>query len=100
MSISAFTPTGPTVLVGTSAVQVTPTGAGNVTYRVRNINALLEYLTWGATSSITSQGAPSSGTPSAATIGMNTGGVEYFTLPAGSYFIASAAASFEITPGI
>lgn len=108
MNNGAFTPFGATVLVGTSEVQVSsgPQGTGPTSYRVRNLLSTPQYFAWappaplgGAAPSITVT-APSAGTPSQATIGMNGNGIEVFGgLPANAFFKANAAACFEITPG-
>lgn len=96
---SAFSPGGPTVLVGATAVQIPLAGSINnvQSYRVRCLVAA--YLTWGP-STVTAAGAPTAGVPSANTIGMAAGAVEKLSLPDGNtWFIASAAAAFEVTPG-
>jgi hypothetical protein len=98
--ISAFNPQGSTVLVGTSAVQVpgaSSPGGSSGGFRVRCL--ISGYLTWGQTSGVTAAGAPSGGSPVAATVGMSAGATETFKLPPQSYFISNVAASFEITPG-
>ncbi len=97
---TTFKPLGPTTLVGVTAVApMTKDAAGGVTtFRLRCLATA--YLTWGPSSSITAAGAPSAGTPSSNTIGMTTGGnAAYIEVPAGSFFISSVAASFEVTPG-
>lgn len=107
MNNGAFSPSGPTVLVGTTEVQVS--GKDNnypTAYRVRNLLTTTQYFSWapmpaitGSTPSITVT-VPSAGVPSANTIGMGGGGVEVFgTLPPNAYFKANAAGAFEITPG-
>lgn len=99
MSIdTTFHPITQTVLVGAAAVQVaTDTQLDANTFRVRCLVAA--YLTWGNNSSITAKGAPAAGVPVMNTIGMAAGGVMYVEVPANSFFIASAAAAFEITGG-
>lgn len=107
MNNGPFTPFGPTVLVGTSEVQVPSTRNTSPTaYRVRNLSASAQYFSWapaaplgGAAPSITVT-VPSAGVPSANTIGMLPASVEVFGgLPPNAYFKANAAAAFEITPG-
>jgi hypothetical protein len=93
---STFMPSGPTVLVGASAVQANATSGSAVNYRVRCL--VSAYLTWGG-AGISAAGAPSAGSPVTNTIGMTAGGIETFTFPANSSFISSVAASFEVTPG-
>jgi len=103
-----FTPFGPTVLVGTSEVQVSSTtrNTGPTSYRVRNLLSTAQYFSWapaaplGAAAPSITVTAPTAGVPSANTIGMNGNGVEVFGgLPPNAYFKANAAAAFEITPG-
>lgn len=107
MNNGAFVPFGPTVLVGTSEVQVTSTrNTRPSSYRVRNLLSTPQYLSWapapplgGAAPSITVT-APSAGVPSPNTLGLNGNGVEVFGgLPSNAFFKANAAACFEITPG-
>ena len=103
---SAFSPFGSTVLVGTTAVQVSTSNNTDPTnYRVKNMLSTTQYFTFkapqpnNATQTITVT-APIAGTPSAQTIGMLPYSVEIFGgLPANSWFKADAAAAFEITPG-
>ena len=102
---SAFSPFGPTYLVGTSAVQVKsnnnmyPTG-----YRFVNLTSSLVRISWqpqepndaAVTPVVT---APSAGVPSANTLAIPANGVAVFAgIPPNAWFIASAA-SVEITPG-
>lgn len=107
MNNGAFSPSGPTVLVGTSEVQVSgKDNAYPTTYRVRNLLTTTQYLSWapaaplgGSAPSITVT-VPTAGNPSTNTIGMGGGGVEVFgTLPPNCYFKANAAGAFEVTPG-
>lgn len=100
MSIdTTFHPITQTVLVGAAAVQVaTDTQLDANTFRV--VCKVAAYLTWGNSSAITAKGAPIAGTPVFNTLGMPTvGSVMYIEVPANSFFIASAAAAFEITGG-
>lgn len=95
----AFSPSGPTLLVGSTPLEIAPANAGtNLGYRVRNLSASVQYFTHGANGSITSAGAPSANTPSANTIGMLPNSVETFAnlLP---WMVASTATGFEVTPG-
>jgi hypothetical protein len=102
---SAFTPFGPTYLVGTSAVQVKtsnnfyPSG-----YRIVNLTSSIIRISWQpqepndatVTPVVT---APSAGVPSANTLAIPANAVGVFAgIPPNAWFIASAA-SVEITPG-
>jgi hypothetical protein len=102
---SAFSPFGPTYLVGTSAVQVKssnnfyPTG-----YRIINLTSSLIRVSWQpqepndatVTPVVT---APSAGVPSANTLAIPANDVGVFAgIPPNAWFIASAS-SVEITPG-
>lgn len=102
---SAFSPFGPTYLVGVSAVQVKssnnfyPTG-----YRIVNLTSSLVRVSYQpqepndatVTPVVT---APSAGVPSANTLAIPANGVAVFSgIPPNAWFIASAA-SVEITPG-
>jgi len=103
---SAFSPFGSTVLVGTTAVQVSISNNDQPTsYRVKNMLGTTQYFSWkapqpgDATQTITVT-APVAGTPSAATIGMLPYSVEVFGgLPGNAWFKADAVGAFEITPG-
>lgn len=100
MSIdTTFHPITQTVLVGVAAVQVAiDTQLDANTFRVKCLAAA--YLTWGNSSAVTAKGAPAAGVPVMNTLGMATiGSVMYIEVPANSFFISSAAASFEITGG-
>lgn len=99
---TTFKPLGPTTLIGATAVRLVDAPgnpAGISTVRVKCLVA--GYFTWGS-ASVASAGAPTAGAPSANTIGMAVvGSVERFEIPAASvFFIASAPAAFEMTPGI
>ena len=104
---SAFSPMGPTVLVGTSSVQVkTTNNEGNTSYRVRNLLATQQYFSWAAplpsdaAVTVPAIVTPVAGTPSPKTIGMFPYSVETFSgLPANAWFLANAAGAFEVTPG-
>jgi hypothetical protein len=97
-----FQPTGPTILVDNTAREIGVRadalgGAGN-NYRIVNLSASVQYFTHGASSSVSSVGAPTGGTPSANTIGMAGNGIEVFSglLP---FMIASSSTGFLVTPG-
>ena len=104
---SSFSPFGPTVLVGTSSVQVKTTNNDNPTsYRIRNLSTSAQYFRWAAPKpgdvavTVPAAAAPSAGVVAPNTIGMLPNSVETFSgLPANAWFIASAAGAFEITPG-
>lgn len=101
---SAFTPSGPTVLVGTSEVAVPSAyNVGPTSYRIRNITASAAYISWltpntSGTAAIT-VAAPTNGVPSANTISIAAGICEKLSLPQNAVFKASASAAFEVTPG-
>jgi hypothetical protein len=98
---TTFHPITQTVLVGATAVQVaTDTQLDNTTFRVRCLSATSAYLTWGNKSTIVANAAPAAGVPVFNTLGMiGIGSVMYIEVPSNSFFIASAAAAFEITGG-
>lgn len=98
---TTFHPITQTVLVGATAVQVAiDTQQDNTTFRVRCLSATSVYLTWGNSSTITAKGAPAANVPVMNTVGMMiAGSVMYIEVPANTFFIASAAAAFEITGG-
>lgn len=107
MSVDAvFQPKGPTVQVGTSAVQVVPPGtgpAGMVSFRIAN-NILstpaATRIGWGDTAAKASAAAPTgTGANSANSINIAAGAVITLELPATIWLIASTAASLEVTPG-
>jgi hypothetical protein len=104
MSIdTTFAPRGPTVLVGAAAIQVV-NAAGNVasgitSFRVHNVNAAKQQLGWGTTSTNAVATAAAAGAPQNV-ITIEIGGTIYLELPYNTFFIASAAASFEVTPGM
>jgi hypothetical protein len=97
---TTFHPITQTIQVGAAAVQVaTDTQLDAQTFRVRCLSATSVYLTWGNSSTITAKGAPGA-SPVFNTLGMiGVGAVMYIEVPANSFFIASAAAAFEITGG-
>jgi hypothetical protein len=100
-----FHPTGPTVLVGTTAVLVATSDGGMPTsYRVNNILSTRQYLSWvpqattSAPPAITVL-APSANIPSANTMGFAGLSVETVVLPPNCWVKADALAAFEITAG-
>lgn len=103
---SPFTPFGPTYLVGTSSVQVSAKNNDNPTsYRVRNTSASVQYLSWvpaapgNATPTITVT-APTTGNPSASTLGFLPSSVEVIGgIPPNAWFKADAVGAFEVTAG-
>jgi hypothetical protein len=97
---TVFKPLGPSVLVGTTAVQIVTSAnpAGVSTFRVRNTQAVVAYFAYGS-ASVAAPVAPTAGGPAYNTIGMLPGSIETFELPAASYFIAAAVGGFEMVPG-
>jgi len=93
-----FVPTGQLILVNGSATQVGNFGLPGSCWRVRNLSGSAQYFTWGQTSSVSSNGAPSAGSPSFNTIGMVGNSVEVFS-GIGPYMIASSATGFEVQQG-
>lgn len=105
MQNNAFTPFGPTYLVGLSPVQVLATnGLCPTAYRIRNTSGSANVFSWypalasGQTPAGISATAPTAGVPSPNTITMLGTSVEVFQIPGNAWFVASAA-SLEITPG-
>ena len=102
---STLTPKGPTVLVGTTVVQVNAANPNeySVSYRVRCL--VTAYLAWSTNNDVTpgapviTATAPSAGTSQPNTLGMTAGAVETFTLPPNAWFVSSVAAAFEVSPG-
>jgi len=102
---SAFSPFGPTYLVGTSAVQIKsnnnvyPSG-----YRIVNLTSSLVRVGWLPQEPSDASVTPVATTPTAAgianvlSIPANAVGV-FSGIPPNAWFIASAATSVEITPG-
>ena len=94
-----FAPTGPTTTVTNTAVQVVTGQQAGQVYRIRNLSASAQYITWGPTSSVVSA-TPSGGSPAGNTLGIIASGVEKVTLSgANLWFIASSATGFEVTSG-
>lgn len=105
---SAFTPSGDTVLVdasGPAFVGLPRSNIGATSYRIRNVTSSAAYFAWrpsNATGTVPTgmaATAPVVGTPAINTIGMISTSVEVFVLPQNCWFIASASATFEVTPG-
>ena len=92
-----FCPTGPTVVVATTAVNVVNNTYGGGSFRVRNTAATAQYLTWGVDATVTSA-VPVAGTPALRTVGMQPGSVEVFG-NIGPFFIGNTGSAFEITQG-
>ena len=102
---SAFSPFGPTYLVGTSAVQIKsnnnvyPSG-----YRIVNLTSSLVRVGWLPQEPSDASVTPVATTPTAAgianvlSIPANAVGV-FSGIPPNAWFISSASASAEITPG-
>lgn len=99
MSIdTTFKPMGPTVAVGTSAVQVVNV-AGNVasgitSFRIVNITATAASIGYGTSATNALSTIPGF----AVTVPPN--GVCYLEVPYNTWFIASAATTFQVTPGM
>jgi hypothetical protein len=102
---SAFSPFGATYLVGTSPVQVKtnnnmyPSG-----YRIMNLTANIVRVGWTPQNPFDATATPTVTTPTADGIdnvlSIPANGVGVFSgIPPNAWFIASAAASLEITPG-
>ena len=105
MNNGAFTPFGPTYLIGTSEVQVLPSDNNSPTaVRIRNLKATTQYISWkpalptGGSVSITVT-APTAGVPSVNTISLLPNSVEVIGISGIAWFKADAAAAFEVTPG-
>lgn len=93
----AFQPTGPTILVAATAVNILQYSTTN-SYRIRNLAASAQYFTYGQLSSVTSL-QPAAGVPANNTLSMNANEVKTFTLSGAVFMIASSATGFEVTPG-
>ena len=105
MQNNAFTPFGPTYLIGTAApVQViTNNGLSPTSYRIRNTSASANYIAWypplaSGNAPIFGAVQPTAGVPSQNTIGMLGASIEVFELPGNCWFIGNAS-GFEVTPG-
>lgn len=99
---TAFAPKGPVYFVGSAAavncLSTQDTATTPASFRIRNLSSSVQYFTHGSSSSVTSIGAPSSGNPSANTIGMLPNSVETFT-GLMDWFIAGTSTGFEVIPG-
>lgn len=94
-----FVPTGPTYFVTNAVVQVGFRGRG-ASFRIRNLNTSVQYISWGVDSTVTSKSAPTAGAPVSKTLGLLATSVETFGIADGDVFmIASAATGFEVTQG-
>ena len=102
---SAFSPFGATYLVGTSPVQVSsnnnmyPSG-----YRIMNLTNAIVRVGWTPQNPFNAAATPTVTTPTATGIAdvlsIPANGVGVFSgIPPNAWFIASASASLEITPG-
>lgn len=104
---SAFSPFGPTYVVGQSPVQVRCSGNMQATsYRFRNLQTSAQYIAWmaappgGGPPTFPTVTAPVQGTPQAQTLGLLGTSVEVFSnLPPDAWFQSTQAANFEVTPG-
>jgi len=104
---SAFSPFGPTHLVGTSSVQIKATNNDNPTsYRIRNLKTTDQYFSWAppapgdvAVTCVT-PAAPSAGSPVTNTLGMaGSTTIVISGIPANAWFLSNIAAGFEVTAG-
>ncbi len=103
MQNNAFQPYGPTYLVtALSPIQAPATnGLQATSYRIRNVAGAAAYITWSPNNPNTpniSAVAPTTGNPSANTLGMLATSIEVFVIPDKAWFLASAG-TFEVTPG-
>lgn len=103
---SAFSPFGPTYVVGQSPVQVNATQNMNTTsYRIRNLQTTQQYISWQSAPPnggipVMTVVAPVQGTPQPQTLGLLGTSVEVFSnLPPNAFFCSTGAANFEVTPG-
>lgn len=102
---TTFKPLTPTALLGTAAAQIaadSSCAAGMTTFRVSSLLVARGYIAWGPKAAGLAAVAPtgtSATTVSVNTIGVPAGGTVYIEAPASSFFIASAAAAFEVTGG-
>lgn len=104
MSIDvAFQPKAPTVLLGTTPLQIIAPGTGPggmISFRIANnvlVTPAATRIGWGDTAAKTSAAAP--GAAPAFSINISAGAVVTLELPATAFLVASAAASLEVTPG-
>ncbi len=99
---TVFKPTGPTVLVTNTAIQVITQNAGGVyMFRVLNLATAIQRFSWGRTAAAATalNGAAPTATGTPNTITMLGGTVETFEIPCDSFFIAGSATGFEFSPG-
>ena len=102
---SAFSPFGPTYLVGSSGVQVKATNNFYTTsYRIMNITSSIVRVGWAPQEPNDASVTPTVTTPTATgtpyVMSIPANGVAVFSgIPPNAWFIASAATSLEITPG-
>ena len=102
---SAFSPFGATVLVGTASAQVKASNNTNPTsYRFFNTTSSIQHISWlpqepnGADVTVV-VGNPASA-PAINTLGLLPLSVEVFSsIPPNAWFVASADAAVEVTPG-
>jgi hypothetical protein len=102
---SAFSPFGPTYLVGTSGVQVKALSNFNPTsYRIYNITGGIVRVGWAPQEPFDTSVTPTvttpvaTGTPYVLSIPANT--VQVFSgIPPNAWFISNTDSSLEITPG-
>jgi hypothetical protein len=101
----AFKPSGATVLIGTSPLQVLNNdGTSPTSYRVRAMLTTQQYLGWmpGGVSGnppFVSVVAPVAGTPSTNVMGFAGLATETVVLPQNCFMRADANGAFEVTPG-
>lgn len=98
---TTFAPRGQTFLIGTGAAQVVTPGnsmSGAVSFRIHNVNAAKQTIGWATNAASAVATAPAAGAPQTV-MTIEIGGTIYLELPYNTFFIASAAASFEVTPG-
>jgi hypothetical protein len=102
---SAFSPFGATYLVGTSAIQVkSNNNVYPTSYRIMNLTSAIVRVAWAPQEPGDATVTPVATTPTAAGISyvlsIPASGVAVFSgIPPNAWFISSAAASLEITPG-
>ena len=107
---TTFRPTGPTIQVGTAPVQIQVGGnqgsIGDAVYvRCLAAAASSAYFAYGPSAASLSVApiAPTGATAATSTpnaLGMFGQTVKIFQIPSNSFVVASAAAAFEMTPGV
>ena len=101
----AFKPSGATVLIGTSPLQVLNNdGTSPTSYRIRAMLVTQQYLGWmpGGLSGnppFVPTTAPVAGTPTPNVMGFAGFSTETVVLPQGCWMRADAIGAFEVTPG-